>query len=79
MPALGLRLDSPIGNDPETRRWLHDLFRTLSPRMRQFGMSLEPLGDLATLSDRLEAELDATGSYAACVGLVGAWSRKPAP
>jgi ubiquinone/menaquinone biosynthesis C-methylase UbiE len=77
LPALGLRLDTPIGNDSETRRWLYDLFGSLYPRMTQFGMSLDPLGDLATLSDRLEAELDAASSYAACISLVGAWSRKP--
>lgn len=77
LPPLGLRLDTPIGNDSETRRWLYDLFCSLYPRMVQFGMSLDPLGDLGTLSDRLEAELDATGSYAACISLAGAWSRKP--
>jgi hypothetical protein len=30
-----------------------------------------------TLFHRLEAELDSTQSYAACIGLVGAWARKP--
>jgi hypothetical protein len=29
------------------------------------------------LSERLEAELDSTQSYASCIGLVGAWARKP--
>jgi hypothetical protein len=77
LPALDLRLETPIGNDPETRRWLYDLFCSVYPRSAQFGISHESLGDLATLSDRLEAELDATNSYAACIGLIGAWSRKP--
>jgi hypothetical protein len=34
-------------------------------------------GDLDALLPRLEAELTATKSFAACIGLVGAWSRKP--
>jgi len=77
LPAPALRLETPIGNDSETRRWVFDLLCTVYPRFAQLGISSEPLGELATLSDRLEAELDATSSYAACIGLVGAWSRKP--
>ena len=76
-PAPELRLETPIGNDAETRRWVYDLVCTVYPRFAPLGISPEPLGDLATLSSRLEAELDATRSYAACIGLVGAWSRKP--
>ncbi len=76
LPVPELRLETPIGNDPETRRWVYDLVCTVYPRFGMLGISPESLGDLATLSNRLEAELDATRSYAACIGLVGAWSRK---
>lgn len=74
-----LRLETPIGNDPEPRLWVYDLVCTMYPRFGMFRISPESLGDLATLSNRLEAELDATRSYAACIGLVGAWSCKPNP
>ena len=77
LPVPELRLEIPIGNDPETRRWIYDLVCTVYPRFAALGISADSLGDLGTLSDRLEAELDDTRSYAACIGLVGAWSRKP--
>ena len=72
-----LRLETPIGHDSETRRWIYDLFCTVSRRFSELGISAASVGELDTLFDRLEAELDATRSYAACIGLVGAWSRKP--
>jgi hypothetical protein len=34
-------------------------------------------GNWILFFERLEAELEATRSYAACIGLVGAWARKP--
>jgi ubiquinone/menaquinone biosynthesis C-methylase UbiE len=77
LPAPDLRLETPIGHDPETRRWIYDLLCTVYPRFDQLGISAAPLGNLDTLFERLEAELDTTSSYAACIGLVGAWSRKP--
>ena len=72
-----LRLETPIGNDPETRRWVYDLFCTVRKRFDEFGISASAVGDMDTLFQRLEAELDSTQSYAACIGLVGAWARKP--
>jgi SAM-dependent methyltransferase len=77
LPPPELRLQIPLGNDSGTRRWMYDLFCTVHPRLAALGISPESLGDLTTLSKRLEAELDATNSYAACVGLVGAWTRMP--
>ncbi len=77
LPSPELRLETPIGRDVETRRWIYDLFCSVHTRFGELGISGAPAGDLNTLSARLEAELDATRSYAACIGLVGAWSRKP--
>ena len=77
LSAPDLRLETPIGNDPETRRWVYDLFCTVWRRFDEFGISATAVGDMETLFDRLEAELESTQSYAACIGLVGAWARKP--
>ena len=76
LPPADLRLETPIGNDPETRRWVYDLFCTVSKRFDEFGMSASAVGNIETLFQRLETELDSTQSYAACIGLVGAWARK---
>jgi SAM-dependent methyltransferase len=76
-PPPTLSLETPIGSDSETRRWIYDLFCTVSSRFSELGISASSVGELETLFDRLELELDTTRSYAACIGLVGAWSRKP--
>jgi ubiquinone/menaquinone biosynthesis C-methylase UbiE len=76
-PVPSMRIDIPIDQEPDTRRWLYDLLLTLRPRMEQVNLSLDTVGEIDTLRERLERELDDHRSYAAGVGLVGAWSRKP--
>ena len=76
-PTPSMRLDVPIDQGPDTRRWLHDLLATMRPRLEELGLSLESIGGIETLGARLERELDETRSFAVGVGLVGAWSRKP--
>ena len=72
-----LRLEIPCGTDASMRGSVHDLFRTLAPRIAEARLSLAVLEPLATLAERLDAELDATGMCATRVGLAGAWARKP--
>jgi len=78
LPKPTMRLDVPVDQGPDTRRWLYDLVCTLQPRFAALGLSTDAVGDVATLAERLEKELDESRSYAAGVGLVGAWARKPA-
>lgn len=78
-PVPAMRLDVPIDQGVDTRRWLDDLVQTLRPRFTELRVSQEAVGNLDSLGDRLERELDDARSYAAGVGLVGAWARKPAP
>jgi hypothetical protein len=40
-------------------------------------ISLEELGDLDTLLDRIRAEVAAANTVASLIAVVGAWSRKP--
>ena len=72
-----LHLDVPVGVDAETRRWVYDLTCSLYPRFVEFGLEVAVIGELATLAERLEAELTSRDAYAACIGLMGVWSRKP--
>jgi hypothetical protein len=46
--------------------------------MMQLNLSLEPLGDFETLSERLHAEVKAFSTTTPLSDLVSAWSRKPA-
>ncbi len=78
LPAPTMSLEMPLGNDPEFTRWVPDVLGSLLPQVRQFNLPLEPLGDLATLPERLQAEVAASNSVVSWMALVGAWSRKPA-
>jgi SAM-dependent methyltransferase len=77
LPAPSMHLEVPVGDDPAFSRWICDLTCSMRPRMQEHALSCEALGDFATLLPRLEAELAGAKSFGACIGLVGAWSRKP--
>ena len=72
-----MRIEVPIGDDPNIVRYAYDLFSTLLPRMPEYGLSLNDIGDLETLNSRLEAERLAARAFASTQALVSAWSRKP--
>ena len=40
-------------------QWMPDCLHSLRPQMTQLNLSLEPLGDFETLSERLHAEVKA--------------------
>jgi ubiquinone/menaquinone biosynthesis C-methylase UbiE len=71
-----LRVDLPVGDNPEFRGLLYDLLVAVSPRAQALRLPLESLGNPGTLAARLDDELDANGSFASFVGLVGAFARK---
>ena len=63
-----MRIEVPIGDDPSIVRYAYDLFSTLLPRMREYGLSLNDVGDLETLHSRLEAERLAVRAFASPQG-----------
>ncbi len=73
-----LRVELPIGDSPEFRGLLHDLLLAVWARAEALRLPLDRLGDPTTLASRLDDELDAYRSFAAYVGLVGAFARKRA-
>jgi ubiquinone/menaquinone biosynthesis C-methylase UbiE len=77
LPAPTVSLEMPVGNDPGFARWLPEVFASLLPQIRKFNVALEPLGDLSTLPERLQAEVAASKRVVTWMALVGAWSRKP--
>jgi ubiquinone/menaquinone biosynthesis C-methylase UbiE len=74
--APQLRVEIPIADNSDARRWIYDLFMTLRPRLEDLNIASDTVGDFNTLAERLEAELDAARSYAPLVGLAGVWARK---
>jgi len=71
-----LRVELPVGNSPEFRSLLPDLLAALMPNIMSKSLSVGHLGDLNTLKDRLEQELDSQNSFACYVALIGAFGRR---
>lgn len=77
LPAPSMRIEVPVGDDPEFARWVYDLLGSVRPQIKQHGIAYDAVGDFETLLQRLEAEAAAAKTFGALGGLVGAWSRKP--
>jgi protein-L-isoaspartate O-methyltransferase len=71
-----MRMDIPLGADPDFTRWIYDLLCSLRPQIQQQNLSLESLGDFDTLPQRLRAEAATAGTVVPFVALVAAWSRR---
>ena len=78
LPAPKMHLEIPLGSDTGFVRIISDLVCSLQPLAMVHNVSLEELGDLNTLRDRICAEIVAANTMVSVVPLLGAWSRKPA-
>jgi ubiquinone/menaquinone biosynthesis C-methylase UbiE len=74
LPAPSTHTDTLIGSE----QWLPDCLHSLHPQMAQLNLSLEPLGDFETLTERLQTEVKTFKTTTPLPELVSAWSRKPA-
>jgi ubiquinone/menaquinone biosynthesis C-methylase UbiE len=80
LPAPTLQMEIPVGDNPAAALWIYDLFCTLLPRMQQLNLSLECLGNVQTLLERIQSEVETSQNPVPCVALIGAWTRRsPAP
>lgn len=78
LPTPSMRMEMMLGNDPEFTRWVPDVVRTLIPKFQEHRLSLEPLGDLDTLQERIQMEVASSNTVVPWLGLIGAWCRTPA-
>jgi ubiquinone/menaquinone biosynthesis C-methylase UbiE len=78
LPAPKMHLEIPLGSDTGFIRVISDLVCSLQPLAKQHSVSLEELGDLSTLRDRICAEVATANTVVSVVPLLGVWSRKPA-
>ena len=76
LPAPNMRLEIPLGSDSGFIRVISDLVCSLQPLAKQHSVSLEELGDLNTLRDRICTEVAAANTVVSIVPLLGVWSRK---
>jgi SAM-dependent methyltransferase len=77
LPRPAVHMEILMDSTPDFTRLTYGLLRSLRPQIQQQNLSLEPLGDFATLAERLQAEVDASKTAVPFVALVSAWSRKP--
>jgi ubiquinone/menaquinone biosynthesis C-methylase UbiE len=77
LPGPTMRLEMLLGKDSDLAQLLGDLVGTLGMEHQWLDSRLGKLGDLGTLSKRLEAEVAASDAVAASPAFVGAWCRKP--
>jgi ubiquinone/menaquinone biosynthesis C-methylase UbiE len=75
LPAPAMTSELLLGNAADLTRWLVDLLQVLRPRIHQLGLSIDDVGPIETLNDRLFAELAGTKDLIGGPNIVGAWSR----
>jgi ubiquinone/menaquinone biosynthesis C-methylase UbiE len=76
LPVPHMWAEFILGADPELIDLRSDLVLSIRPLAEQHGVSLDPLGDLDTLAQRIQEEVDASASVVSFVPLVSAWARK---
>jgi SAM-dependent methyltransferase len=78
LPLPTLQMEIPLGDNPAAVLWIYDLFCILLTQMQQLNLSFESLGNVDTLLERIQSEVERSKNPVPCVALIGAWSRKPA-
>jgi len=77
LPAPAMHMETPMGADANFMSLICDLLVSVHPLIQQHNVSLEALGNLETLPDRIQAEVVASNTVVSFVPLVGVWARKP--
>jgi ubiquinone/menaquinone biosynthesis C-methylase UbiE len=77
LPAPAMHMETPLGSDANFTSLMCDLLSSMRPLIQHHNVSLEALGDLDTLSNRVRAEIVASNTVVSFVPMVGAWARKP--
>ena len=77
LPAPAIHMETPLGSDAAFIGLICGLLSSVLPLALQHNVSLDALGNLHSLSDRIQAEVTAASSVVSFVPLVGVWARKP--
>jgi SAM-dependent methyltransferase len=77
LPAPTMHMETALGRDESLISLSTELLRSVQGLAREHHISLEELGDLNTLSDRIHGEVSTSDTIVSFVPMVGAWSRKP--
>jgi ubiquinone/menaquinone biosynthesis C-methylase UbiE len=77
LPAPTMHTETAMGSDASFTGLICGLMKSLQPLAEQHNVSLDDLGNLDTLSERIQVEVKASNAVVSFVPLVGAWARKP--
>jgi ubiquinone/menaquinone biosynthesis C-methylase UbiE len=77
LPAPAMHMETPLGCDQNFLGLVCDLLGSVKSLAQHHNVSLDALGDLDTLPDRIYAEVAAANTVVSFVPLVGVWARKP--
>jgi ubiquinone/menaquinone biosynthesis C-methylase UbiE len=78
LPAPAMRMETLLGADTDCAQMPVDVLRSMCPLAQRHNVSLEELGDLETLADRIYAEATRLNTVMNVIPIVGAWARKAA-
>jgi SAM-dependent methyltransferase len=78
LPPPTMNMEIALGRDEVFISLISGLLSSVQGLARQHNVSLEGLGNLDTLLERIHTEVAASDGVVAFVPMVGAWSRKPA-
>jgi len=76
LPAPAMHIEMPLGSDANFTSLICDLLSSVRPLIEQHNVSLEALGNLDTLSHRIQAEVAAANTVVSFVPMVGVWTRR---
>jgi hypothetical protein len=68
-------METLLGSDADLISLTCDLLIAMRPLIEQHNVSLQAMGNLETLSDRIQVELVASNTVASFVPLVGVWAQ----
>jgi ubiquinone/menaquinone biosynthesis C-methylase UbiE len=77
LPAPNMRLEMELGHEPDFTRWVSDAVQSVRPLIQKLNLSIEALGDLETLQERLQSEVASSNTVVPWLAMVGAYCRKP--
>jgi len=77
LPAPAMHMETLLGSDADCAQMPVDVLRSVRPLAQRHNVSLEGLGDLETLADRIYAEATRLNTVMNVIPIVSAWARKP--
>jgi ubiquinone/menaquinone biosynthesis C-methylase UbiE len=77
LPAPAMHMETLLGRDSDCMQMPIDVLRSVYPLAQQHNISLEELGDLETLPERIHAEVRRLNTVVNVIPIVSAWSRRP--